>query len=101
MPETAAPPRFTVVMLAYPNMTLLDLVGPQAAWGFHAETCLVWETLDPVLTDTGVTVVPTHSFETCPRDVDVLFVPGGFGTVDVMGHDVALAFASRREPRAM
>lgn len=89
MPEE---PRFTVAMLAYPGMTLLDLVGPQAVWGFHSETCLVWDTLDPILTDTGVTVVPTHNFETCPRKVDVLFVPGGFGTWEVMENEAALQF---------
>ena len=94
MPETAPipDPRLTVAMLAYPQMTLLDLVGPQAAWGFHADTYLVWETLDPILTDGGVTVLPTHSFETCPHGVDILFVPGGFGTWDVMGNEAALRF---------
>ena len=94
MPENDSAPaqRLTVTMIAYPGMTLLDLVGPQAAWGFHADTYLVWESLDPVLTDSGVTVLPTHSFETCPRGVDILFVPGGFGTWDVMGNEAALHF---------
>ena len=102
MPEadTSAPERFRVAMLAYPAMTLLDLVGPQAAWGFHAETYIVWETLDPILTDTGVTVVPTHTFASCPRDVDIVFVPGGFGTWEVMGHEAALSFLREQAGRA-
>ena len=94
MPDAAppTPPRFTVAMLAYPGITLLDLVGPQAAWGFHADTYIVWATLDPVLADTGVSIVPTHTFETCPRGVDILFVPGGFGTWAAMGNEAALQF---------
>lgn len=94
MPQTdsAALPRFTVAMLAYPDITLLDLVGPQAVWAFHADTYLVWATLDPIVSDSGVTIVPTHTFETCPRDVDILFVPGGFGTWDVLENEAALVF---------
>ena len=87
-----ASPRFTVAMLAYPDMTLLDLVGPQATWGFHADTYLVWSSTDPILTDGGVTVVPTHTFQNCPRNVDILFVPGGLGTWDVMQNEEALGF---------
>ena len=86
------PPRMTVAMLAFPGMTLLDLAGPQAVWGLHADTYLVWATLDPISTDTGVTILPTHTFETCPRKVDILFVPGGFGTWDAMENEAALRF---------
>ena len=83
MSEVAAPKSFTVAMLAYPNMTAFDLVGPQAARGLHADTYLVCETVGLVPTDTGVTIVPTHTFASCPREVDVLFVPSGMGTADV------------------
>lgn len=96
----SADPQFEVIMLAYPGMTLLDLVGPQAVWGFHAQTHLVWESCDPILSDSGVTVVPTTTFEDCPRQADVLFVPGGFGTWDVMGHERALAFLRDRAGHA-
>lgn len=94
MPETnrSAPPPFTVAMLAYPGITLLDLVGPQTVWGFHSETYLVWETLDPILSDSGVTIIPTHTFENCPRGVDILFVPGGAGGWDVMENEAAIRF---------
>ena len=93
-------PRFTAAMLAYPGITLLDLVGPQAAWGFHGETFIVWETMDPVLADTGVAILPTHTFETCPADVDIVFVPGGFGTWAAMGHEGALSFLRSRAATA-
>lgn len=93
-------PRFEVIMLAYPSMTALDLIGPQAVWGFHSQTHLVWESRDPILTDSGVTIVPTTTFDECPKKADVLFVPGGFGTWDVMGNERALAFLRDRAPHA-
>lgn len=33
----------------------------------------------PVKSRVAQTIVPTHSFDTPPKDVDVLIVPGGFG----------------------
>ena len=101
MPDvTPDPARFTAAMLAYPGLTLLDLVGPQAAWGFHGQSFIVWETMEPVLADTGVAILPTHTFETCPTDVDILFVPGGFGTWAAMGHEGALQFLQERAETA-
>ncbi len=75
---------FTVGMLLYPGFTLLDLAGPQAALGLHGRTLLLWKTLEPVAADTGVSLNPTTTFADCPRDLDVLFVPGGFGTIAAM-----------------
>lgn len=86
-----------VATLIYPGMTLLDMVGPQAALGFHAETHLVWKDLDPVICDSRVAVLPTMSLDDCPRELDVLFVPGGFGTWDVMGDPDVQRFLRERE----
>jgi cyclohexyl-isocyanide hydratase len=52
--------------------------------------------LDPVPTDTGLCVMPTTIFADCPRDLDVLFVPGGFGTTDAMQDAETLAFLAER-----
>ena len=92
--DTAVPPPLRIAMLVYPMMTLLDLAGPQAALGMHAETYFVWKDREPVLCDSGITVLPTHTFDSCPRQLDVLFVPGGFGTADWMEHDAVLTFLS-------
>ncbi len=83
-------------MLLYPNMTLLDLAGPQAALGIHGRTHLFWKTLDPVLTDSGVTLMPTATFADAPAALDVLFVPGGAGTVDAMKDEAINAFLAER-----
>jgi cyclohexyl-isocyanide hydratase len=89
---THDPPPLQLGMLIYPGMTLLDLAGPQATLGMHGETHLLWKTLDPVRSDTGITVLPTTTFGDCPTDLDVLFVPGGFGTTAAMQDADILAF---------
>ena len=76
-------------------MTLLDLAGPQATLGFHSVTHLVSNSLDSVLTDSGVSIMPTATFETCPRDLDVLFVPGGFGTNRALQQEELLHFLAK------
>jgi cyclohexyl-isocyanide hydratase len=87
--------RLRIAMLIYPGMTLLDMAGPQTLWGSHGDTCLVWERPGPVMTDTAIEVVATHGFADCPTDIDILFVPGGFGTWEVIGHAPALDFLRR------
>jgi len=79
-------------MLLYPGFTLLDLAGPQASLGMHGETLLLWKTLDPVPTDSGISMNPTHSFADAPTALDVLFVPGGFGTNEAMKDDEIIDF---------
>jgi len=83
-------------MLVYPGMTLLDLAGPQAALGMHGRTHLFWKTLDPVTTDSGIALVPTATFADAPAKLDVLFVPGGFGTIDAMKNKEIVAFLAER-----
>lgn len=87
-------------MLLYPGLTLLDLIGPQAALGMHGQTHLAWKTLDPVPSDSGPSIVPTTTFADCPRDLDVLFVPGGLGTAEVLEDADVLRFLADRGPRA-
>ena len=87
-------------MLIYPGMTLLDLAGPQSALGMHGKTHLVWKTMDPVLTDSGISILPTATFADCPDDLDILFVPGGFGTNEVMVDAEVLRFLADRGQRA-
>lgn len=74
----------SIGMVLYPGFTLLDLAGPQTAFGLNGTTHLLWKTMDPVPTDMGVSLNPTKTFANAPDDLDVLFVPGGFGTIDAM-----------------
>ena len=85
---------YTVGMVLYPGMTFLDLVGPQTVLGLYGKTLLLWKSLDPVQTETGNTVNPTTTFDECP-DLDVLFVPGGYGTNDAMQDKDIVNFLKR------
>src|SRR5260370_33293964 len=87
-------------MLLYPELTLLDLIGPQTVFSWFANIHLVWKTSDLVISDTGIGFQPTTTFETCPRELDVLFVPGGFRQQQHMTHTEVLAFHADRPPRS-
>ncbi|RFU77996.1 hypothetical protein TARUN_4231 [Trichoderma arundinaceum] len=55
------------------------------------ELCVLSTTLDPVSTIPspaksgiiGQSVVPTHTYKDAPKDIEVLLVPGGYGTEDL------------------
>jgi cyclohexyl-isocyanide hydratase len=69
---------FVVAMLLFDGHTALDFVGPHTAFaGAGMEVHLVAETLRPVLTDSGFAISPTTTFDECPAQLDILFVPGG------------------------
>lgn len=69
-----------IAMLVHPKMVLLDLVTAQTVFALTmSDIDLVWKTRDPVLTDLGIAVTPTKTFDECPQNLDVLFVPGGLG----------------------
>jgi cyclohexyl-isocyanide hydratase len=89
-------PRLEIGMLLYPGLTMLDLIGPQTVFSWFANTHLAWKTKDLVYSDTGFGVQPTATFETCPRDLDILFVPGGFGQQELMNDAEVLAFLADR-----
>ena len=67
-----------IIMILYPGFTALDLIGPQYFFGslMGAKVHLAAKNLEPVLTDTGVSIMPTIKFQDCPKSCDVLFVPG-------------------------
>jgi cyclohexyl-isocyanide hydratase len=89
-------PPLEIGMLLYPGLTLLDLIGPQTVFSWFANTHLVWKTKDLVYSDTGIGMQPSCTFESCPRDLDILFVPGGFGQNQLMSDPETLAFLADR-----
>jgi cyclohexyl-isocyanide hydratase len=93
----------SIAMLCYPRMTILDLIGPQYMFAslMGASVHLVAKTRDPITSDTGVTIVPSATFDECPRDLTVLFVPGGTdGTLAAMRDDATRDFVADRGSRA-
>lgn len=92
-----------IAMLVYSGMTVMDLIGPHCMFGslMGAKIHIVAKTLDPVTSDAGLVIVPDTTFETCPRDVTVLFTPGGTdGTIAAASDHQTLAFMADRGARA-
>jgi putative intracellular protease/amidase len=92
-----------VGILIYDQMTALDVVGPQhfLAGLLGATIHLVSRTDAPVTSDTGVIMTPTATFDSCPRDLDVLLAGGGMtGTLTAMRDDATLDFLADRGARA-
>lgn len=84
-----------IVMLAYPGMTPLDLHGPLQVWSLwpDVEIQIVWKNTQAVMTDTGLAVVPTHSFAEAFSAPDILFAPGGTkATFDLAADEETLNF---------
>jgi cyclohexyl-isocyanide hydratase len=93
-------PKLEIGMLLYPGLTLLDLIGPQTVFSWYANTHLVWKTKGLVSTDSGIGIQANASFDDCPRDLDVLFVPGGIGQQPWATDAETLAFLADRGSRA-
>ncbi len=90
-------------MLLYPGMTALDFVGPQHMFSslMGAKVHHIATTMAPVTSDANLTIVPTTTFKRAPRDLDILFVPGGGdGTLAAMQDPAVLAFLADRGGRA-
>ena len=88
-------------MLIFPRLTQLDMTGPYEVLARLPGTTvdLVAATLDPVVTDRGMKIVPTVTYDTCPS-LDVIMVPGGPGQQDLMEDETALSFLRRQAAAA-
>lgn len=73
-------PEQQVNFLLVPDMVQLDLTGPYEILARvpHWQMNLVAADLEPVRTDHGLVVLPTHSRENAPPP-DILVIPGGPG----------------------
>jgi putative intracellular protease/amidase len=101
------PPSWTgkeqIGMLLYPGMTALDFVGPQHMFSslMGAQVHHMGKTMAPVVSDSKLTLLPTTTLKRAPRDLDILFVPGGGdGTLAAMQDRELLAFLADHGSRA-
>lgn len=80
-------------LLLFPNLTQLDLTGPLEVFSRMSgvETLLIWKTLDPVSSDRGMQIIPTHTFEMA-QDLDLICVPGGPGQIELMNDQETLDY---------
>lgn len=80
-------------LLLFPGLTQLDLTGPLEVFNRMpgAEVALIWKSLEPVASDRGMKILPSHTFETASK-LDLICVPGGPGQIDLMSNDETLHY---------
>ncbi|MEM8634061.1 MAG: DJ-1/PfpI family protein [Pseudomonadota bacterium] len=82
--------------LLFPEVTQLDFTGPLQFLSRlpGSETSLIAKSLDPIKTDTPMQVLPTHTFGSAPK-LDLLCVPGGFGTAAAIADTETLEYVRK------
>lgn len=90
---TDSPKPFHIVFLLFDGITQLDFTGPAQVLsripGAVVHTAA--KETRPIQTDSGFAILPSTSFSGCPQ-ADLLCVPGGFGTKDVIQDEATLQF---------
>ena len=102
--------RKRVGIVVFEEIEVLDFCGPfevfaatrldearrrEEPWPFGV--WLVAENHAPVVTAGGMKVIPDHTFASCPR-LDILVVPGGWGTRRELNNPAMLAWLRHRAP---
>lgn len=91
-----------VSLLIFDDVEVLDFAGPFEVFGIaqspageaHFVVHTVAETTTPVRARNGLTITPTHSFDSVPP-ADLLVVPGGFGTRPLLDRPAVLDWIRR------
>jgi cyclohexyl-isocyanide hydratase len=88
-------------IVVFPKVTQLDFTGPLQVFSSlpNAAVHLVWQRIEPVKSDTALTFMPTVSFADCPQ-LDVICVPGGAGTDDMVNDEELLDFLRKQSREA-
>ncbi|WP_424814478.1 DJ-1/PfpI family protein [Roseococcus sp. YIM B11640] len=90
-------PPLVAGLLVFPGLTQLDMTGPYEVLarlpGWRAE--IVARSMEPVRTDKGLTILPTLDFAGAPQ-LDLLVVPGGPGTDDLLLDAEAVDFVRKQ-----
>ncbi len=90
-------PPLQIGFLVFPQITQLDFTGPLQVFTRvpGAKVHLIWKRYEPVPSDTVLAIIPTATFDDCPQ-LDVICVPGGYGTDDLMLDDEVLEFLRKQ-----
>jgi transcriptional regulator GlxA family with amidase domain len=96
----------TIGIVLFPDFEDLDAMGPREALGMMStysggewQTVIVSQDGGPVRSFLGTRIMADHSFDDCP-DLDVILVPGGFGTTAGEQNEKLMAFLKRQGARA-
>src|SRR5512146_2127835 len=84
-------------LVIFPRVTQLDLTGPVQVFSSvpGAKLHLIWKRIEPVESDSVLKLTPTTTFADCPQ-LDVICVPGGVGTDDMISDADMLDFLRRQ-----
>lgn len=84
-------------LLVFPSVQQLDLTGPYEVFASvpDIKVHLLWKTLNPVVSSTGLTLLPTCTFADCPP-LDVICIPGGLGIDALLEDSQTLAFVQQQ-----
>jgi cyclohexyl-isocyanide hydratase len=93
--DMSAPLQIGLVL--FPKVTQLDFTGPLQVFSSvpGARVHLIWKRIEPVASDSVLTLTPTVTFADCPQ-LDVICVPGGLGTDDMINDEEMLDFLRRQ-----
>src|SRR6476469_4997242 len=91
------PEPLQIGLVIFPRVTQLDLTGPVQVFSSvpGAKVHLIWKRIEPVASDSVLTLMPTITFADCPH-LDVICVPGGLGTDDMINDAEMLDFLRRQ-----
>jgi cyclohexyl-isocyanide hydratase len=106
-------PDFNLGFVIFPGITQLDFTGPfevlsrlstpgslTAPSKFpQAKTHVIAKTTLPVLSDRGLGILPSCTFENCPP-LDLICVPGGAGVVEALADAETVDFIRRQSSGA-
>ncbi|PKP87653.1 MAG: thiamine biosynthesis protein ThiJ [Alphaproteobacteria bacterium HGW-Alphaproteobacteria-17] len=86
-----------IVFLLFPGITQLDFTAPAQAFCRMPGAKLVGaaKIADPIATDSGFSIVPTHDFASAPQ-ADILCIPGGHGVADALHDAATIDFIARQ-----
>lgn len=93
--------RHQIGLILFPRLTQLDLTGPFEVLARlpNAQVHLIWKSLDPVVSDVGLHILPTITFADCP-DLDVICIPGGPGMNELLEDEEVLSFVRHQGANA-
>ena len=95
-------PDFNVGFVIFPQLTQLDFTGPQQVLARIPQSAMhiIAKSASPVPSDSGLSLLPTHTFENCPR-LDLICVPGGStGVIQVLRDPETIEFVRRQSASA-
>lgn len=80
-------------LLVFPRVQQLDLTGPFEVFASLPDTQvhLIWKTLTPITSATGLILTPTTTLTDCP-ELDIICIPGGIGINALLTDQTILSF---------